>query len=143
MNLDPKVWGPHYWFVFYSIALCYPNNPNNIAKKKFYNFVQNLPIFIPHEKISVTFSNLIDKYPVSPYLDNKDTLVRWFHFIHNTINKNMGKPSISLADSLDKYYYNYKPQEELKKEWINYIKQHIFIVIVVILIASIIYLYNI
>ena len=55
----------------------------------------------------------------------------------------MGKPSISLADSLDKYYYNYKPQEELKKEWINYIKQHIFIVIVVILIASIIYLYNI
>ena len=94
-----------------------------MQKKKFYNFVQNLPLFIPHEKISVTFSNLIDKYPVSPYLDNKDTLVRWFHFIHNTINKNMGKPSISLADSLDKYYYNYKPQEELKKEWITYIKR--------------------
>ena len=94
------------------------------------------------KKISVTFSNLIDKYPVSPYLDNKDTLVRWFHLYTILLIKNI-KPSISLADSLDKYYYNYKPQEELKKEWITYIKQHIFVVIVVILIVSIIYLYNI
>ena len=45
MNLDPKVWGPHYWFVFYSIALCYPNNPNNIAKKKILQFCSKFTSF--------------------------------------------------------------------------------------------------
>ena len=30
MNLDSKVWGPHYWFVLYSIALTYPITANNI-----------------------------------------------------------------------------------------------------------------
>ena len=48
MNLDSKVWGPHYWFVLYSIAITYPNTPNNVTKKKYYEFIQNLPLFRNH-----------------------------------------------------------------------------------------------
>ena len=32
--LNPKVWGPHYWFVLHTIALTYPVNPNETIKKK-------------------------------------------------------------------------------------------------------------
>ena len=34
MNLDPKIWGPHYWFFLDTIAMTYPNHPNAVTKKK-------------------------------------------------------------------------------------------------------------
>ena len=32
MALDPKVWGPFYWFVLHTIALTYPLNPNETTQ---------------------------------------------------------------------------------------------------------------
>ena len=34
LQLDPDIWGPHYWFVMHTIALTYPHHPNDITKKK-------------------------------------------------------------------------------------------------------------
>ena len=44
MALNPTVWGPHYWFVLHTIALSYPLSPNTTTKKKYYDFIQNLPV---------------------------------------------------------------------------------------------------
>ena len=30
MSLNPKVWGPHYWFVLHTISLTYPLKPNEV-----------------------------------------------------------------------------------------------------------------
>ena len=56
MSLDPKIWGPHYWFVLHTITLTYPINPNETIKKKYYDLIQNLPLFIPIENIGNYFS---------------------------------------------------------------------------------------
>jgi len=69
MALNPKVWGPHYWFVLHTIALTYPLHPNETIKKKYYDFIHNLPIFIPISNMGNSFSELLDLYPVAPYLD--------------------------------------------------------------------------
>ena len=87
MALDPKVFGPHYWFFLHTISMNYPKYPNAVTKKKYYDFIQNLPLFIPVEKHAADFSKLLDEYPVSPYLDSRDSFVRWMHFIHNKINE--------------------------------------------------------
>ena len=55
MELDPKVWGPHYWFVLQTISLSYPLSPNDVTKKKYYDFIQNLPLFLPISKIGDDF----------------------------------------------------------------------------------------
>ena len=31
--LDPKVWGPHYWFFLHTVAMTYPHHPNSVTKK--------------------------------------------------------------------------------------------------------------
>ena len=64
LNYDPEVWGPHYWFVIFSIAINYPKTPNNTAKKKVYDFIMNLPFFIPNDKIGNDFSKMLDEYPI-------------------------------------------------------------------------------
>ena len=140
--LDPKVWGSHYWFFLHTIAMTYPHYPSTVTKKKYYEFIQNLPLFIPVEEISSEFSMLIDKYPITPYLDNRDSFVRWMHFIHNKINEKLEKPTISLNDFFVKYYNEYK-SKDIKLSEYNKIKiKVIYVTIVISIIGLIYYLYE-
>ena len=140
--LDPKIWGPHYWFFIHTVAMTYPIRPNAVTKKKYYEFIQNLPLFIPVESISGEFSKLIDKYPVTPYLDNKESLIRWTHFIHNKINQKLEKPQISLSDFYIKYYEEYKSQNVKMVEYYKLREKAIFCGIIFTISGTIYYLYD-
>jgi len=140
--LDPKIWGPHYWFFIHTVAMTYPIRPNAVTKKKYYEFIQNLPLFIPVESISGEFSKLIDKYPVMPYLDNRESLIRWTHFIHNKINQKLEKPQISLSDFYIKYYEEYKSQNIKLVEYYKLREKAIFCGIVLTISGTIYYLYD-
>ena len=59
--------------------------------------------------MSTDFSKLLDEYPVVPYLDSRDSFIRWIHFIHNKINAKLEKPQISLSQFYENYYNEYKP----------------------------------
>jgi len=140
--LDPKVWGPHYWFFLHTLAMTYPNHPNSVTKKKYYEFIQNLPLFLPVENISGEFSKLIEKYPITPYLDDRDSFVRWMHFIHNKINEKLEKPTMSLNDFFINYYDAYKTQDE-KLILYNKIKEKVlFLVLIFGMVGTIYYLYD-
>ena len=140
--LDPKVWGPHYWFFLHTLAMTYPHHPNGVTKKKYYEFIQNLPLFLPVEEISGEFSKLIDKYPITPYLDNRDSFVRWMHFIHNKINEKLEKPQISLNDFFVKYYDEYKTQDVKLYQYYKIREKLIYGVIIFGIAGVIYYLYD-
>jgi len=142
INLDPKIWGPHYWFFLHTIAMTYPHHPNAVTKKKYYEFVQNLPLFIPVEEISKEFEKLIDKYPITPYLDNRDSFTRWMYFIHNKINEKLEKPSISLNDFFVQYYNQYKSQNEKILEYYKLKEKIIYGGILITISGVIYYLYD-
>ena len=140
--LDPTIWGPHYWFFLHTIALTYPHRPNTITKKKYYEFIQNLPLFIPIEKMSTEFSELIDKYPITSYLDNRDSFIKWVHFIHNKINQKIEKPEISLQDFYIKYYDEYKSTNTKMIEYNKLREKIVYFGIILFLIFIIYYLYK-
>ena len=140
--LDPKVWGPHYWFFLHTLVMTYPHHPNTVTKKKYYEFIQNLPLFLPVEEISGEFSKLIDKYPVTPYLDNRDSFVRWMHFIHNKINEKLEKPQISLNDFFIKYYDEYKSEDDKINQYYKVREKLIYLGIVLGISGAIYFLYD-
>ncbi len=140
--LDPKVWGPHYWFFLHTVAMTYPHHPNAVTKKKYYEFVQNLPLFIPVEEISKEFEKLIDVYPITPYLDNRDSFTRWMHFIHNKINEKLEKPQITLNEFFLEYYNAYKSQDEKLAEYYKLREKFIYSGVLVGILGAIYYLYD-
>ena len=142
MIFDPSVWGPHYWFFLHTISMTYPHHPNAVTKKKYYDFVQNIPLFIPVESMAGEFSKLLDQYPVQPYLDNKESFIRWMWFIHNKINKKLEKPQISLNDFYVKYYEEYKPINEKMSEYYKIRGKLIYSGIIVSIFGGIYYLYD-
>lgn len=109
-KFDPTVWGPHYWFFIHTVAYSYPEYPNATTKRKYYEFIQNLPLFLPDGEMGNNFSKLLDVYPVTPYLDSRESFIRWAHFIHNKMNIYLGKREVSLSESDEIYKNHYKPK---------------------------------
>jgi hypothetical protein len=142
MGLDSNVWGPHYWFFLHTIAMSYPHRPNTLTKKKYYDFVQNIHMFIPIESMATNFSKLLDNYPVSPYLDSRDAFIRWMHFIHNKINEKLEKPKISLEKFYSDYYEAYKPKDVKMREYYKIKGKIIYVFLILLIVFSIYYLYN-
>jgi hypothetical protein len=141
MTLNPKIWGPHYWFVLHTIAVGYPLKPNIILKKKMYDFIHNLPILLPIDDIGNNFSKFLNKYPVTPYLDSRNALMRWVHFIHNKINISLNKKTITFEESMTLYYEHYKPKEIKLKKIRFYQEKKTFLILLIISLLIAIYLY--
>lgn len=139
---NAAVWGPHYWFFLHTIAHAYPEHPNAVTKRKYYDLIQNMPIFIPDPEMGNKFSVILDKYPVTPYLDKRDSFIRWMHFIHNKINEKLEKPKISLSKFYEKYYEEYKPKDIKYKEYYKMLSKTIYVVIILGISLLIYYLYN-
>ena len=107
-KLSPEVWGPPLWHTLLTFALAYPTHPNTITQRKYYDFIQNLPVFLPNPDIRNKFTELINLYPIQPYLKTRDSFVHWVIFIHNRVNKIQGKKELSVNQALDKYYAHYR-----------------------------------
>ena len=142
MNFEPEIWGPHYWFFLHTVSESYPLHPTSVTKKKYYDLILNFPLFIPNQEIGNKFSQMLDKYPVSPYLDSRDSFVRWVHFIHNRMNTKLGKEQMSMELALEKYRNLYKPKKVLLHETIMTRKHIIHFVFIFILLFIIYQLYK-
>ena len=140
MLFDPSIWGPHYWFFIHTIAHSYPLTPNSVTKRKYYDLMQNMPIFIPNVDIGDRFAQMLDKYPVAPYLDSRESFIRWTHFIHNKINALLGKEEISYLASLEQYNAQYKPKSISISEKLKISKQQLYLFFILTCLA-LLYMY--
>ena len=114
MGLDYQKWGPQFWFTLTTMAYMYPDRPNEVTIKKYYELIQNLPVFLPADPIGSNFSNLLDKYPVTPYLDSKKSFLKWLHFIYNQMRGHLGfKDDITMSEFINKYEDHYIPEPEV------------------------------
>ncbi len=141
MSLDSKVWGPHYWFVLQTIGYNYPLKTNETIKKKYYDFIQNIPLLIPNEQIANEFCKLLDKYPVTPYLDNRESFLKWIYFIHNVVSEKLGLEQYTIAELIERYYKNYEKLENKINTNREIIQKYSYLFIIFILIISCILIY--
>lgn len=116
MFLSPSVWGPKYWFFLHTASMSYPDSPNETTKRKYYELLSNMPLFLPDSESSTAFVDLMDRYPVSSYLDSRASLTRWVHFIHNKINRKLGKPEPSYAQFMESYYEEHQVKDTTRDE---------------------------
>lgn len=116
MKLLYKVWSPHLWFTLTSLTFSYPKKPSDAFKKKYYSLFHSLPIFYPYDNFDKHFSKILKKYPLSPYLDTKESLIRWINFVRNKTNNIYELPEMTESDYLKDYYDHFKDKRELQRE---------------------------
>ena len=137
---DPTVWGPHFWFFLDTIAMTYPKHPNAVTKKNYYDLIQHFYLFIPTAEHSNNFNKLLSLYPITPYLDDRESFIRWVHFIHNKINEQIQKPKMPYNDFYTNYYQHYKNKITKNSENKRFYKKILYGTLILILLFSISYL---
>ena len=142
MKLRHEIWLPHLKFTLQTISITYPTRPNKVTKRKYYDLIQNLPVFFPFNPMGKNFLDLLDKYPVTPYLSSRMSFMKWIHFIFNKIHEQLDQPIDEFYDSLEKYYDQYKPKEIRNREIIKTRKKYIQFATASIIILVIVYFYK-
>ena len=139
MDLDMNVWGPHYWFIIHTVAMTYPKVPGSTTKKRYYTFYKELPYFLPHRKSRKLFTDILDKFPITPYLDSKESLIKWTHFIHNKVNLKYNKPTVTYKDFYETYHKQYLPKPVVKYNYRDWYKKFVFIFLITLILITIFY----
>ena len=83
--MNPKIWGPHLWFILHIITFKYPKIPSNYHKDYYRDFFNNLKHIIPCVDCKKHYTKHIQEYPITPHLDSRENLIRenigWFKYI--------------------------------------------------------------
>lgn len=89
--INPKIWGPHFWFMFRCISNNYPESPSiddiTYTKSFFYSLRYLLPCIICRE----SYIGHYNKHPIDNYLSNKTQLIEWTDIIYKETNDSIIK----------------------------------------------------
>ena len=134
MTFNAKIFIKYYKFCMINISLNYPKYPNDVTKKKYYDFINNIPLLFPNNPLGNNFIKYLDNYPVTPYLDSRKSFIKWIHFINNKINIDLNLKEETLEDSLKNYYDKFKKPKKEKNKIRKYVMITIFWTLLIILV---------
>ena len=149
--MHPSIWGPHLWFILHIISFEYPEHPTEYDKRIYHDFYTSLKDVIPCSECRKHYRDHITKYPLTPHLDRRDTLVKWVIQVHNFVNMSLGKPTLTIEQVMH-IYRDLKPISpfatidtamiKAKTEEKEYYRLYVFIFLAVITIFFCKYYFN-
>ena len=104
MNLEPNIWGPHYWATLHFISSTYDNNPNQSIQSTMKTFIQSLPVFLPCKECQDHAFKFVKSSNLNKVVQNRKELFTFFFNFHNSVNQRLKKPLMKIEDALNKYH---------------------------------------
>ena len=131
MLLNPNIWFIYFKFIMITISLYYPKYPNDVTKKKYYDFIQNIPLYFPEYPLGNNLIKYLELHPLTPYLDSRESFIKWIHYINNKICLDLNMEQETLEETFKNYYDKYTPPKKKKDKKYTYIFFIFFIMILV------------
>jgi hypothetical protein len=133
--MQPDLWGKHLWKSLHFIALGFPSQPSSEEVAAYREFFENLWKIIPCYKCSVNYKRHLNELPIQQALEGKESLFNWTVRLHNIVNKELGKPEVSIQEAWLLYTKDIEPSVHWnQKSWTATIIM-IFIVIALLFIV--------
>jgi hypothetical protein len=108
----------HYWFVAQTIAHTYPIHASSNIQRVYYNFFHNILMFLPDDPVVMKFHPYIEKYPITPYLSGRSSLIDWTYFIYNRIRIDLDLLPIPTSELIEQYRIDSMPSKQDKSNTI-------------------------
>lgn len=134
MNLNPVIWGPHAWVFLDSVILTMPDVLDSNQIILYTNFFKSLQFLLPCKTCKLHYGLYLDENPLTEKIvSKKETMLEWFHNLHNKIRKRQDKSERTLTEMLT-YYKNLYLTEDTGNKKMEY---YILIIIAIFLLFSI------
>ena len=115
-----SVWGPSLWHYLNTMSFNYPNNPTNLQKKKYKQFIENLKFTLPCKYCRINLEKNLKALPLKDCnLVNRKMFSYYIYKLHEHINKMLGKKSGLSYDDVRNRYENFRArctQNEFKNK---------------------------
>jgi hypothetical protein len=108
MGINPTVFGPYVWAAIHLICLGAPTHLNEHQKMSYKNFFTLLPNVLPCRSCGDHLHENLQNLPIDNHLNTSDELFTWSVKLHNLVNKQLKKQSISESDA--KKFWSSGPQ---------------------------------
>ena len=109
---DPRVWGPHAWDFMLSVAMTYPDDPDQQIANNYKNFYYSLADVLPCVVCREHYKQNIRDLPIDDYLGNSKLLSKWVVKIHNIVNRITKKRIVGYEEALKLFVKNNKNRIE-------------------------------
>ena len=107
MPSDPNVWGPHVWAAVHLIALGAPTSFDSSTQAGYRNFFANLPYVLPCKSCQEHLLDIMTQKGAmsldNAFVSGRDSLFLWTVNIHNSVNRRLGKPTMTVEDAMSKW----------------------------------------
>ena len=101
--MKPELWGPYLWRSIHMIALGYPDNPTEEDANNYHDFFTNLWKIIPCLKCALNYKRHLEELPIDHNLVSKKALFEWTVSLHNIVNQELGKPTMTKEHAFQLY----------------------------------------
>lgn len=94
--MDPKVFGPKWWFVIHSMAANATDDKKRAAYRHF--MMDLLPILLPCAVCANHYKANVSKIPIDQFMSNHVDLLTWSWKLHDIVNVMLGQTSPPLSE---------------------------------------------
>lgn len=134
-NINPQIWGSSAWQFMHYVTLSYPDNPTNVDKINMYNFFTSMQKILPCDKCRYNFLEHQKKYPLDDKtFSSRYNLVNWLLNIHNNVNIETGKPTMTYDEFISMYMPELGMPTNSLSNLINFDMHNMIVIFIVILI---------
>lgn len=100
--MNPAIWGRHAWNFMHLVTMGYPEYPSEADKQHYYDYLSQLRFVLPCSKCRNGYTDHLVQYPITEQvLSSRNDLVKWGIDLHNAVNINTGKPTLSYPIALE------------------------------------------
>lgn len=96
IGMSPSVWGPIFWTTMHIVTLGYPHHPSDDERAGAAMFFNSLAQVIPCPICKEHYRAFLSRMPVEAATRSRNTLIRWAFDLHNKVNEQLEKPTISF-----------------------------------------------
>lgn len=95
LRVSKEELGRFVWAFLHSMAAAYPVAPTDEDQRQLLNFLNSIPYLYPCKMCAGHFGEMLKDYP--PLTDSRSNVVQYICFLHNKVNKRLGKPIFDCA----------------------------------------------
>ena len=101
IGMAPAVWGPLFWSTMHIVSLGYSPTPSKEEQAAAIQFYRSLEHVIPCPICREHYSQALKEKPVEEVVGSRDALVTWLFDLHNKVNQQLGKSTITWEQYID------------------------------------------
>lgn len=101
--MNPKIWGKSFWFMLFTVAFNYSNNPNNYEKMHYIQFYAHFQYILPCEICKTHYAEKLKQINTDDVFASKKSLINWLVQIHNEINQQNNQPTYTTEQVIQMY----------------------------------------